>query len=147
MRATSASFETAVRTAQIVFGCTSSTEPILCEPWVAPGTVLASLEPRELEPALFERSDLRIVDAREPLREELDAAFGEGAADRVDATMAEVVGGAHPGRTAASHRIVILSQGLVSQDVLLADRAFRKAVARRIGAEIAIQATIQELGW
>jgi ornithine cyclodeaminase/alanine dehydrogenase-like protein (mu-crystallin family) len=147
MRATSASFEAAVRSAQIVFGCTSSTEPIVSEPWVAPGTVLASLEPRELEPAVFERSDLRIVDAREPLREELDAAFGEGAADRVDATMAEVVGGPHPGRTATDQRIVILSGGLVSQDVLLADRAFREAVARRIGAEIAIPATTQELGW
>lgn len=147
MRATSASFETAVRTAQVVFGCTSSTEPIVGEPWVTPGTVVASLEPRELEPALFERADLRIVDAREPLREELDAAFGEGAAARVDATMAEVVGGAHPGRTVPGQRIVILSQGLVSQDVLLADRAFRMAVARRIGAEIAIRSAIRDLGW
>jgi ornithine cyclodeaminase/alanine dehydrogenase-like protein (mu-crystallin family) len=138
--ATPASFETAVRTAQVVFGCTSATEPIVRESWVAPGTVIASLEPRELEPALFAGADLRIVDAREPLREELDYAFGDGAADRVDATMAEVVGGAHPGRTEAGQRIVMVSQGLVSQDVLLAERLFRQAVARGIGAEIALPA-------
>ena len=142
LRATSTSFETAVRTAQVVFGCTSSTEPLVREPWVAPGTVIASLEPRELEPALFASADLRIIDAREPLREELDEAFGPGASERVDATMAEIVGGVHPGRTTASQRIVIVSQGLVSQDVLLAERVFHEAVARGIGTEIPLPALI-----
>jgi ornithine cyclodeaminase len=146
LRAAPTSFETAVRTAQVVFGCTSSTEPIVREQWVASGTAIASLEPRELEPALFAGADLRIVDAREPLREELDEAFGEGASERVDTTMAEVVGGAHPGRTAASQRIVIVSQGLVSQDVLLAERVFRQAVARGIGVEIPLPAPIPGAG-
>ena len=140
LNAMATSFETAVRTAQVVFGCTSATEPIVQEPWVTRGTVVASLEPRELEPALYAGADLRIVDARGPLREELDDAFGEGAADRVDATMAELVGGAHPGRTEAGQRIVIVCQGLVSQDVLLAERLFRQAAARGIGVEIAVPA-------
>jgi ornithine cyclodeaminase/alanine dehydrogenase-like protein (mu-crystallin family) len=138
LRATPASFETAVRTAQVVFGCTGATEPIVQESWVAPGTVIASLEPRELEPALFAGADLRIVDVREPFNGELDEAFGRGASGLVDATMAEIVGGAHPGRTATGQRIVIVSQGLVSQDVLLAERLFRQAAARGIGTEIAL---------
>jgi ornithine cyclodeaminase len=131
------SFEAAVGEARIVVGCTGATEPIVREPWVGPGTVLASLEPRELDRALYARADLRVVDSREQLREELLDAFGDGAAERVDATMAEIVGGAHRGRSEAGQRIVILSQGLVSQDVLLAHRAFREAVVRGVGTEIA----------
>lgn len=140
--ATSTSFESAARTAHVVFGCTGATEPIVRESWVPPGTVVASLEPRELEPALYAAVDLRIVDAREPMREELDQAFGARASDRVDATMAEIVGGTHPGRTATSDRIVILTQGLVSQDVLLAERLFREALAGGIGTEIALPAIV-----
>jgi ornithine cyclodeaminase len=138
LRATPTSFETAVRRAQVVFGCTSATAPIVRESWVGPGTVVASLEPRELEPALFAGADLRVVDRREQLGEELDDAFGPGASERVDATMAEIVGGAHPGRTAAGQRIVIVSQGLVSQDVLLAERVFRQAVACGLGTAVAL---------
>jgi len=40
--------------------------------------VVALLEPREVEPALFAGAVMRIVDAQEPLREELDDAFGDG---------------------------------------------------------------------
>jgi ornithine cyclodeaminase/alanine dehydrogenase-like protein (mu-crystallin family) len=131
-------FEAAVRMARVVFACTSATEPIVREPWVAPGTVVASLEPRELEPALFTGSDVRIVDDREALRDELDEAFGPGASELVNATMAEIVGGTVAGRRAPGQRLVVLSQGLVSQDVLLAERVFREAKARGVGTALAL---------
>ena len=66
----------------MVFGCTGATEPIVREPWVTPGTGRRLLEPRELEPALFAKAPLRVVDAREAVGEELDEAFGPGASGR-----------------------------------------------------------------
>lgn len=141
LRATPMSFEAAVRAAQVVLGCTSASEPIVRDAWVAPGAVVASLEPSELERSLFVRADLRVVDRREGLDEELAEVFGPRAPAKVDATMAEIVGGLHPGRATAEDRVVILSQGLVSQDVLLAERLFRTAVGRGIGTEIALPST------
>jgi ornithine cyclodeaminase/alanine dehydrogenase-like protein (mu-crystallin family) len=131
--AAATSFEEAVRGAGVVFGCTGATEPIVADAWVGPGTVVASLEPRECEPALYRRADLRVVDRPGALREELDEAFGPGAAERVDVTMAEIVAGAHPGRLTSRDRVVVLSQGLVSQDVLLAHRLVGEAARRGRG--------------
>ena len=134
--ATATSFEEAVRGARVVFGCTSATEPILLDAWVMPGTVVASLEPRECDPALYRHADLRIVDLHAALRGELDEAFGSGAAGRVDATMAEILAEVHPGRRSAGDSVVVLSQGLVSQDVLLAHRLLHEARARGLGTAV-----------
>ena len=134
--------EQAVRGAQVMLACTSATSAIIDDAWVGPGGVVGSLEPRECDPSFFDRADLRIVDSREQLQDELSETFGPGADERVDATMAEVIAGAHPGRTDEGQRIVVLSQGLVSQDVLLAARAYRGAMARGMGTHISIPRTI-----
>jgi ornithine cyclodeaminase/alanine dehydrogenase-like protein (mu-crystallin family) len=125
--------ETAVRGAQVVLSCTNATAPVVHDAWVGPGTALGFLETRECEPALFANADLRVVDSREQLRDELAEAFGPRAPLTVDGTMADVVAGAHPGRTDDDQRVVVVSQGLVSQDVLLAFRAYRDAVRRGVG--------------
>lgn len=131
-----APIERAVRDAQVVLSCTDASSAIIENGWMAPGGVLGSLEPKECDPQLFDRADLRIVDSREQLRDELTEAFGPTAPERIDATMAEIVAGAHPGRTSAGQRIVVLSQGLVSQDVLLASRALTRAMGRGMGTPL-----------
>jgi ornithine cyclodeaminase/alanine dehydrogenase-like protein (mu-crystallin family) len=130
--------EQAVRDTQVVLACTSAASAIIEDGWVGPGGVVGSLEPRECDPSLFARADLRIVDSREQLRDELAETFGPDAHERIDATMAEVIAGAHPGRTDEGQRIIVLSQGLVSQDVLLAARACNEAMARGMGTAIPI---------
>lgn len=130
--------EVAVRGAQVILACTSAIRPVVLEPWVRPGAVVASLEPRELDPMLFSSVALRVVDSREQLGDELDDAFGADASGRLDATFAEVVAGAHPGRSRESDRVVVLSQGLVSQDVLLAYEAWRAASAAGAGTSLAL---------
>ncbi len=134
--------EQAVRGTQVVLACTSATSAIIDDAWVGPGGVVGSLEPRECDPSFFDRADLRIVDSREQLQDELSETFGPGAHERINATMAEVIAGAHPGRTDEGQRIVVLSQGLVSQDVLLAARAYHEAMARGVGIQIPIPSTI-----
>lgn len=131
--------EEAVRGSEVVLTCTSAGSAILRDAWVAPGTVVGSLDTAECGPELFARADLRVADGRDQLEAELVEAYGGSAPERIDATMAEVVTGVHPGRTSERQRILILSQGLVSQDVLLAGRAYREASARGIGTELPIE--------
>jgi ornithine cyclodeaminase/alanine dehydrogenase-like protein (mu-crystallin family) len=141
MEAGAVPLEQAVREAQVVLACTTATSAIVRDEWVAPGTVVGSLETRECEPELFARADLRIVDSIEQLQDELVEAYGAGAPERIDASMAEVITGVHPGRTDESQRILVLSQGLVSQDVLLAARAYREASAQGMGDSLPIDGT------
>jgi ornithine cyclodeaminase/alanine dehydrogenase-like protein (mu-crystallin family) len=138
MRASAVPLEAAVREAQIVLACTSASSPVVLDAWVMPGTVVASLETKESDPLFFSSADLRVVDSREQLGAELVRTFGPDAPGRIDATMAEVVTGTHPGRTGDAQRILVVSQGLVSQDVLLAVRAYRAARDLGVGTPLPV---------
>jgi ornithine cyclodeaminase/alanine dehydrogenase-like protein (mu-crystallin family) len=128
------SVEEAIRGADLVLACTSAHRPLIADAWVGPGTVVAALDTVELEPQLALRADLLLVDSREQLARELVECFGESAPEHVDATFAEVLGGAHPGRTDPAERIAVVSQGLASQDVALAHLAYRRATGARVAA-------------
>lgn len=119
------SVEDAVAEADVVLTATSAARPLVEEEWVAPGTVVAALDPAELSPALVRASDLLLVDSREQLAKELAGCYGPDV--QPDATFAEVLAGAHPGRTDPSQRVAIVSQGLASQDVALAQLAYLRA--------------------
>ena len=51
----------------------------------------------------------------------------------MDATVADVVGGRHPGRTSDTQRALIVTQGMASQDVALAYLAYTRARERGLG--------------
>ncbi|MCW3014363.1 MAG: ornithine cyclodeaminase [Solirubrobacterales bacterium] len=126
------SVEEAVREADLVLTCTSAQRPLVEDSWVSAGAVVAALDTVELTPELVNGADLFLVDSREQLAGELVQCFGEGAPDMIDATFAEVLGGVHPGRTTPSQRIVLVSQGLASQDVALAHLAYERASAEAL---------------
>ena len=136
--ATPVPVEEAVRGSQVVLACTGASTAVLRDGWIGPGTVVGSLETTECGSELYAAADLRVVDSREQLAGELAEAYGPEAPGRVDASMAEVVTGAHPGRADGAQRILVLSQGLVSQDVLLAARAYREAATRGLGTDLPI---------
>src|SRR6185436_7741802 len=91
--------ETAVRGADLILTATNSGRAMLEESWIAPGAVIATLDSAEPGRDLAEKADLFVVDSREQLRKELIELFGADAPGWIDATVAEVVGGQHPGRT------------------------------------------------
>jgi ornithine cyclodeaminase/alanine dehydrogenase-like protein (mu-crystallin family) len=130
------SAEQAVRGADLVLTCTSSEQAVLDETWVTRGAVVASLTTAEPGRALAQGCDLLIVDSREQLRKELVQEFGAEAPDWVDATVGEVVSGQHPGRTDPAQRILIITEGMASQDVALAHRAYLLAVERSAGTPL-----------
>jgi alanine dehydrogenase len=108
--------------ADVVLTCTSAGRPLLTEADVAPGTVVAALDTVELAPELARAADALLVDSREQLARELVDCYGPGV--EAHATFAEVLAGDHPGRRGDEDRIVVVAQGLASQDVGLAHRAY-----------------------
>jgi ornithine cyclodeaminase/alanine dehydrogenase-like protein (mu-crystallin family) len=127
------SIEAAVRGADLVLTATNSARAMLEESWIGPGTVVATLDSAEPGRDLAEKADLFVVDSREQLRKELTELFGEEAPGWVDATVAEVVSGKHPGRTSQDQRVLIITQGMASQDVALAHLAYQRALERKLG--------------
>ena len=123
--------------ADLVLTATSAAGPVLEEAWIGPGTVVACVGTAEPGAALAERSDLFVVDSREQLRRELVELFGELAPEWVGATVGEIVTGRHAGRTDPAQRILLVTEGLVSQDIALADLAYRRAIDAHLGVPLA----------
>jgi alanine dehydrogenase len=134
LRATPAdSIEAAVRGADLVLTCTNSARAVLEEPWIGPGSVVAALDTSEPGRELAEKADLLVVDSREQLHKELVEQFGPDGPGWVDATVGEVVSGQHAGRTDSSQRVLIITEGMASQDVALAHLAYQRATERGLG--------------
>jgi alanine dehydrogenase len=133
----------AVEGADLVLTATSATSALLEDPWVGPGTVVASVGTAEPGRDLARTADLLVVDSREQLRKELIAEYGEDAPDWVDATVAEVVTGSHPGRTDPSQRVVIITEGIASQDIAVAHLAYRRAVERDLGHSLPLAGSVE----
>jgi alanine dehydrogenase len=127
------SIEAAVRDADLVLTATNTGRAMLEESWIAPGAVVAALDSAEPGRDLAKKADLFVVDSREQLRKELTELFGAEAPGWVDATVADVVSGKHPGRTSPEQRVLIITQGMASQDVALAHLAYQRALKRKLG--------------
>jgi ornithine cyclodeaminase/alanine dehydrogenase-like protein (mu-crystallin family) len=127
------SIEAAVRGADLVLTATNSARALLEADWIAPGAVVATLDTSEPGRDFAAQADLFVVDSREQLHRELIELFGEEAPGWVDATVADVVGGRHPGRTSDAQRALIVTQGMASQDVALAYLAYTRARERGLG--------------
>lgn len=132
--------------ADLVLTATSATRPVLEEAWIGPGTVVACVGTAEPGSALAERSDLFVVDSREQLRRELVELFGEAAPEWVDATVAEIVTGRHAGRTDPAQRVLLVTEGLVSQDIALAHLAYRRALETNLGVPLAFGPALPAAG-
>jgi ornithine cyclodeaminase/alanine dehydrogenase-like protein (mu-crystallin family) len=127
------SIETAVRGADLVLTATSATSALLEERWIGPGAVVACVGTAEPGRDLLEKADLFVVDNRDQLRKELIAEYGEGSPDWIDATVLEIVTGAHPGRANPAQRAVLVTEGIASQDIALAYLAYQRAREQGIG--------------
>jgi ornithine cyclodeaminase/alanine dehydrogenase-like protein (mu-crystallin family) len=100
-------------------------------------TSLGTDEPgkRELAPDLLDAALLVVDDIELAVRMGALAAPGL-ARTTADATLTDVLRGAHPGRTAARQRTVYAPVGLPWQDLALAWLAWREAERRGVGATI-----------
>jgi ornithine cyclodeaminase len=119
--------------ADIVVGGTTSSDVMCRAEWLKPGSVFISLARRELDPAGWSKMDKVVLDSFElnlvnaPFRAMLEA--GQFSREAMHAEIQEIVAGTKPGREHADERILIHTQGLVSQDVAICHYIFEKARA------------------
>jgi alanine dehydrogenase len=136
----------AVVGADIIVLVTSSPVPVLEDGWVKPGAHVISVgacrpNQREMDPALVARARLFVDSRGAALVESGDVVLGvqEGrfGPDHIVAELGQLVAGA-TGRRSDSEVTIFKSLGLAVEDVTAAQLAYRRAVERGIGMELAL---------
>jgi ornithine cyclodeaminase/alanine dehydrogenase-like protein (mu-crystallin family) len=135
----------AVVGADVIVLVTSSPTPVIEDGWVKPGAHVISVgacrpTQREMDPALVARARLFVDSRTAALVESGDVVLGiqEGrfAADHIVAEIGELAAGAI-GRRSDTEVTIFKSLGLAVEDVTAAELAYRRAVERGIGQELA----------
>jgi len=131
--------EAAVRDADVVSCATLSTSPLVKGAWLAPGVHLDLVGAfqatmRESDDAAMRRASMIVVDNRKAALAEggdLVQAIASGAIgpDGIVADLADLVRGAHPGRTADAQITVFKSVGFALEDLAAAEAILDAAAA------------------
>lgn len=139
--------EEAVRESDLLVTVTTAKEPILKVDWLKPGVhinAVGSHRPdlRELDGATMKRAKV-FVDSKEAIMAECGdvlIAIKEGAIseDHISIEIGEVLAGRKPGRTGAEEITLYKSVGIAVQDVAAAHLVYRKAIERKVGANVEI---------
>jgi len=145
-----ATVEDVVRNAGLAIGGTTRTDIVSREPWVQRGATFVSLARREMDPAGWARFDKVVIDdwdcnmtVRE-FRQMIEA--GEFDRARLHADIGEVVAGLKPGRERADERILLHTTGMVSHDIGIAWRIYKKAVEQGLGLTLPTAVAQQAFG-
>jgi ornithine cyclodeaminase/alanine dehydrogenase len=121
--------------------------PTLLGEWLAPGVTVVSIgstvpEQREVDSATIARADVIIADVRHEVLHETGDLLA-AAADGIDATaktasLADLVGGRHPGRERDDQIAVYKSVGAGIQDLAIASMAVAQAAKLGLGTHLPI---------
>ena len=135
-----ASFQEAVRGADVVCLCTDSPEPVIAREWLAPGAHVTSVgyaaEGGELGPDVV-RAGLLVVESRVALElPPAGAAELQGLDPEDVVELGEVLAGSHPGRTSAGQITVYKSMGHAAEDAAAAQLVYERARADGLGTEV-----------
>ncbi len=143
--ATAASFEDAVRGADVVAATTHSAEPVVRRDWVAPGAHVSSVgynaPGSELDPELVRAAALVVVEARSSSFAPPPGGAPELVGIEPDsvAELGEIVAGTRPGRTSAAEITLYKSVGVAVQDLAAAALVLSAARERAVGLEIELE--------
>lgn len=137
-----ASFEEAVRGADVVCLCTDSPEPVLERAWLADGAHVTSVgyaaEGGEIGPDVT-GAGLLVVESRVALEPPPAGAAelqGLGAGDVVE--LGEILAGDHPGRSSADQITVYKSMGHAAEDAAAARLVYERALVEGLGTELQV---------
>ncbi len=137
-----ASAEEAVRGADIVTTCTSSKVPVLEGPWLEPGMHLNAVgvnqaQKRELDTDAVLRCGLVAVDSREQSKIEagdlIQAFAGDASRWEPVRELAEIVSRKIPGRASQEQVTLFKSNGVATEDIVVAGRIYEMARECGIG--------------
>ena len=145
--AAAGSAEEAVRNADVVVTSTTSTNPVLEGRWLTPGMHMNAIganfpNRRELDDEAVRRSHVIAADSREQSKLEagdLIRFFGDD--DLRWSTVAELAGivaGQVPGRTSPDQITLFRSNGIATEDIVVAGRIYELARERGLGKQVAM---------
>jgi ornithine cyclodeaminase len=139
-----ASFEDAVRGADVVAATTHTDTPVVRREWLRQGAHVSSvgLNPhgREVDAATVEDA-LVVVESRAAALAPLPSGAPELQGRDVDAELGELVTGAHPGRSDPNQITLYKSVGVAVQDAAAAALVLAAARERGVGQEIQLEGT------
>lgn len=127
--------------ADVVCTTTPSRQPLVLDPWILAGTHINAVGAdgpgkQELDPAILRRARV-IVDEWEQARHggeiNVPMARGEIGDDDIAGSLAEVVSGKIPGRTAKDEVTVFDSTGLAIEDIAVASIVYQRALEDGLG--------------
>src|SRR5262249_32867641 len=128
--------------ADVVVAITAAREPVLLGDWLRPGTHVNAAgsnwaNRREVDDAVGQRSAVVAVDSLEQARQGSRDLLIPPAAGHFDwsraVELAQVAGGAAPGRASAADITLYKSNGIALQDLALAAEVYRRAHATGAG--------------
>jgi ornithine cyclodeaminase len=121
-----------LRDSDVIVTATTARAPIVTEP-LRPGVVLCALGSNELSPSVYLGADRFLVDDWQQTERATDIAAmlaaGYPLAERVSASLAALVATGQGGRSAHDDTAVVRTEGLASQDILFAHRAWQESMA------------------
>ncbi|HEX8305253.1 MAG TPA: hypothetical protein VF612_10275 [Jatrophihabitans sp.] len=145
----------AVAGAGLVVTVTTTTTGYLAQDWLAPGALIAHVSLDDVLPEVIEQADVLVVDDWDLIAADDRRVLGRmyrsgavtgpagqrfaadaGAGRRVDATLAEILTGDHPGRSAATDIVLSNPFGMGVLDVALAAAVRDLAMAGDIGTTL-----------
>jgi ornithine cyclodeaminase/alanine dehydrogenase-like protein (mu-crystallin family) len=142
-----ATAEEAVRDAAIVVTSTNSTDPVLEGRWLKPGMHINAIganfpQKHELDGAAVRRCDIIAVDSREQSKIEagdLIQMYGDDKRrwDSVN-ELAEIVAGKVTGRANSAQITLFKSNGIATEDVVVAGRVYELARQRAVGRQVSL---------
>ena len=135
----------AVSGADIVVTSTTSTNPVLDGSWLAPGMHVNAIganfpQKHELDGEAIRRCDVIVADSREQSKIEagdLIQMYGDDKRRWASVTeLAEIVAGKTPGRSSPEQITLFKSNGIATEDVVVAGRIYELARERGLGRQV-----------
>lgn len=135
------SYEAVCRDADIIVAGTPSTEPFIRPEWLKEGVFVAAVGHEEVGHDAFQEFDRIYVDydrekQEHPAHVRNAIQSGGLTEEAISGEVWEVVSGKHPPRQNDREKILVLTVGLTSQDVAVAYRLYRRALAEGIGLRL-----------
>src|ERR687886_2698467 len=129
--------------ADVLVTASSAKEILVYERWLRPGVFVYSMgEYQEIETPAYLALDRFYVDDWEhcKLKVDIQDMLAKGSLTEADvyADLGEVVAGTKDGRRTPQERLLLRSQGLVTQDIAIAYWLYQQAVARQMGQHLRV---------
>ncbi|RME79035.1 MAG: ornithine cyclodeaminase family protein [Chloroflexi bacterium] len=137
------SVEAAVTGADVIATMTTTRTPFIQAGWLKPGCFVAAIGKNEFEAQALLDADRLVVDNWEQFKHYpaamLTRLYQEGKiADRDITNLPDILVGRVPGRQSPEERIHFLSFGLACEDLIIAERVYRQAVALDLGQKLSL---------